>query len=294
MPTTPHDDAGGFDAALVADVLDDALRGHPRAGDARAANRIYGIGGLQGSGKSTLARQVAALAAARGITTAIVSVDDVYLDPDARLALARRVHPLFATRGPPGTHDIALACDTLDSLRDGRPVALPRFDKARDRRHPAEAWPRVARVELVIVEGWCLGVPPQPAEDLIAPVNALERDEDRDGRWRRHVNDALANDYPALWRRIDRLLWLQGPGFDVVPAWRWQQELSRRAAEPEAPTQSRAQVERFVQHFERISRHALARLHGMADRVIRLDAQRRPVAEDGVEGGEADCSLRSG
>ncbi len=276
MPNALHDDAEGFSDALVGDVLDDALAIDAPDGGARTAARIFGIGGLQGSGKSTLARQVAAFAERRGIATAIVSIDDVYLDPDARARLARRVHPLFATRGPPGTHDVTLACETLDALRDGRDVALPRFDKAHDRRHPRAAWPRVARVELVIVEGWCLGVPPQRDDALVTPINALERDEDGDGRWRRHVNATLADDYPSLWQRIDRLLWLQGPGFEVVPSWRWQQELSRRAGEPDAPTMSRADVDRFVQHFERVSRHALAMLPGMADRVIRLDAQRVP------------------
>src|SRR5688500_15694753 len=87
----------GFDAALVARVLDDALAHR---------SRIHAIAGLQGSGKSTLAAQVAALACERGLRVAVLSVDDFYLGRRERLALARRVHPLLATRGPPGTHDV--------------------------------------------------------------------------------------------------------------------------------------------------------------------------------------------
>ena len=40
----------------------------------------------------------------------------------------------------------------------------------------------------------------------------------------------------------------------------------------------RVQLERFIQHYERTSRHLLATLPATADRVIRLDEARRPVA----------------
>jgi D-glycerate 3-kinase len=259
MATTPH----GFPEPFVARCLDGALA---------AGARVFGITGLQGTGKSTLAAQVADLGRRRGIAVATLSIDDAYLDHDERAALAREVHPLLATRGPPGTHDVGLAADTLDALREGRRVALPRFDKLGDRRLPRARWPQAGPVELTVFEGWFLGTPPQDDAELEAPINALERDEDTDRRWRRHCNDALARDYPALWRRIDRLLFLQGPGFDIVPQWRWQQEQSLQAQDPGRQGMTRAQVERFVQFFERTSRQAMRTLPGIADEVVRLDA----------------------
>ncbi|TYT25662.1 kinase [Luteimonas viscosa] len=257
----------GFDEAFVAGVLDDAL-----AHDAR----VYGLSGLQGTGKSTLAAQLVAAADMRGLRAVALSLDAFYLDLPQRRRLARRVHPLLATRGPPGTHEVALACTTLDALRDGDSVTLPAFDKLGDRRLPRTRWRRVADVDLVVFEGWCLGTPPQDADALRVPVNALEREEDPDGRWRGFGNDALARDYPALWRRVDRLLFLQPPGFEVVPRWRWQQEQALQAREPSRPGMTRAQVERFVQHYERVSRHALRALPAIADVVVALDADRRP------------------
>ena len=258
----PH----GFPDALVACVLDDALE---------AGAEVYGISGLQGSGKSTLAAQLVAAAQARGLRAVAVSIDDFYLDPPERQRLAREVHPLLATRGPPGTHDLALACDTLDALRCGRAVAVPAFDKLADRRLPRPSW-RCEAADLVVFEGWFLGTPAEPEAALQTPANALERDEDADGRWRRHVNAALARVYPALWRRIVRLLFLQPPGFDVVPAWRWQQEEALQARNPSRAGMTREQVERFVQHYERVSRQALRTLPGLAEAVVALDAQRRP------------------
>ena len=158
------------------------------------------------------------------------------------------MHPLLATRGPPGTHDVALACATLDALRRGDAVRLPAFDKLADRRVPEARWRDTAGAELVVFEGWCLGTPAQPDGALDEPVNALEREEDADGTWRRFCNDALARDYPALWQRIDRLVFLQPPGFDIVPEWRWQQEQSLQATDPSRMGMTRAQVERFVRH----------------------------------------------
>ncbi len=263
-PAPPH----GFGDALVAGALDAAL-----AHEAR----IFGISGLQGTGKSTLAAQLVEAAGARGIHAVALSLDDFYLDRPERGRLAREVHPLLATRGPPGTHDVALACAVLDALRAGARVRLPAFDKLGDRRLPADRWREARDVELVVFEGWCLGTPAEPEAALAGPVNALERGEDRDGRWRRWCNDALARDYPALWRRIDHLLFLQPPGFDVVSEWRWQQECALQAAQPGRAAMTRAGVERFVQHYERVSRQALRTLPAIADAVLRLDAARRPV-----------------
>lgn len=258
----------GFSPAFVAAVLADALdRG----------SRIYAIAGLQGSGKSTLAAQVAALAAGQGLRVAVASIDDFYLTRDQRLRLAREIHPLLATRGPPGTHDPALARETLRTLRRGEPCALPRFDKLADDRAPRSQWPMASGADLVLFEGWFLRTPPQTEAELVEPINALERDEDADGVWRRYCNDALDRDYSAIWEAIDRLLWLRGPGFDAVPQWRWQQEQSLQRSDPARTAMTRPQVERFVQHFERVSRQAWRTLPGIADWTVELDAQRRPT-----------------
>ena len=258
----------GFADDLVARLLDGALA-------ARA--KVFGISGLQGSGKSTLAAQLVDAASARGLCAVAVSVDDFYLDRPQRQRLARQVHPLLATRGPPGTHDLPLACRTLDALCSGGHARLPAFDKLGDRRLPAQQWREAHAVDLVVFEGWFLGTPPEPDAALRTPANALERDEDLDGTWRRHCNAALARDYPALWQRIDRLLFLQPPGFEVVPEWRWQQEQALQAQHPSRPGMTRAQVGRFVQHYERVSRQALGTLPAIADMVVALDAARRPV-----------------
>jgi D-glycerate 3-kinase len=191
--------------------------------------------------------------------------------------LGRDIHPLLATRGVPGTHDLHLLLSTLDALVGPSthwPLAVPRFDKGRDDRAPREQWQHVdGPPDLVIFEGWCLGVPPQEDIELGLPVNALERDEDADGTWRNFVNSQLAA-YAAAWARIDRLAVLQAPGWDVVRTWRGQAEREHAGA-PRAMND--AELDRFLSHYERISHHALRTLPARADILVELDASRTPI-----------------
>lgn len=264
--------AKGFPETLAEQALDDALA-------SGADVPVLAISGLQGSGKSTLAAQVVERARARGLCAATLSIDDVYLTRAQRQRLARQVHPLLITRGPPGTHDLELAHSVLDQVVGREHVALPRFDKLADERLPEAAWQVAERpLDLLVFEGWFLGTPAQPEDALDPALNALEREADADGRWRRWCNRQLATAYPSLWQRCDRLWFLQPPDFSVVPRWRWQQEQNLQAAQPGRHGMTRPQLERFVQYYERVSRHALQTLPARADRSVVLDAQRRVQA----------------
>lgn len=269
MSHSTHAPSSEFGLGFVIEALDAAL-------SVEKPVPVFAITGLQGSGKSTLAAQMAALAQSRGKQVAVLSIDDFYLGKAERGRLANTAHPLLSTRGPPGTHDVALAMETLESLRAGVDTRLPRFDKLADDRLPTGIWPRTqGHCDAVILEGWFLGTPAQSAAELITPINTLERYEDADGGWRTWCNGSLARDYPPLWQQMDALWFLQGPGFDVVPDWRWQQEQALQAGDPHRAAMTRAGVERFIQFFERVSRQALRTLPAIADRTITLDKQRR-------------------
>lgn len=244
---------------------------------------MLGVAGAQGSGKSTIALGVAERMAARGVACALLSLDDLYLTRAERERLASDVHPLLCTRGVPGTHDVALGLGVIDALARGEDAALPRFDKAMDDRTPEASWPRAPKdTRLLVLEGWCVGARPQEAAALARPVNALEAREDADGCWRAYVNRALAGDYQALFGRIDTLAFLAAPGFEVVARWRGEQEDALRAHGGGAGVMDAATLERFIQHYERITRAMLGEMPGRADVVVRLGVDRRAV---GVLGG---------
>ena len=239
---------------------------------------IAGVCGAQGSGKSTLCEALARLLRRRGMRIAVLSLDDLYLSRNARAQLAARVHPLFATRGPPGTHDVAQGLKLFDALSGTGDVALPRFDKAMDEPTPADHWPQIKTpADLILFEGWCVGAVPEAAAALVLPVNRLEAERDPTGVWRAFANDALAGPYQDLFSRIDHLTLLRAPSFEIVAQWRWRQEERLRArlqaqGNDASRTMDRAQIAAFIQLYERLTRHILATLPDRADLVVDLEA----------------------
>lgn len=241
----------------------------------RSAGRaiVVGINGSQGSGKSTFCLFAEKLLQQQhGLHTATLSIDDLYLGLAQRRVLADAVHPLFAVRGVPGTHDVALGLRTIDGLtRKTGQLRVPRFDKASDDRVAAEACPIITTpVDVVLFEGWCVAAAPEDTAALAAPINALEEDEDAAGVWRRHANDRLGDDYRALFAPIDLLIMLQPPGFEVVTGWRQLQERKLRARAGQGMND--AEVARFVMHYERLTRHILATMPARANIVVSIDA----------------------
>ena len=242
---------------------------------------LVGISGAQGSGKSTLV-QLLALILEKGfdLRVATLSIDDLYLPRNDRQELARTVHPLLATRGVPGTHDVRLGIDILQNLRrlgEGQSIRLPRFDKANDDRLPSTEWSQVqGPVDLILFEGWCLGARPQPEYALKIGVNDLEECEDAHYAWRSHVNRHLASDYAELFSMLDRLVFLQAPSWESVFIWRSRQEQQLAASTPD-PQGSRimdtSQLRRFVQNYERITRLMLATMPGFADLNVELGVE---------------------
>lgn len=232
---------------------------------------VVGIAGPQGAGKTTLVKAYAAFHP----QTAHFSLDDVYLDTSERRKLAAAIHPLFATRGPPGTHDLALFGQTLDALQSADPdsrTLLPAFDKVTDNPAPKARRPVFeGRPQMILVDGWCLGATAQPADDLEKPVNRLETVEDERGKWRRAIDDYLTIPYAMEFQRLDAILYLRAPSFEIIHEWRCQQEeglLGRSLT-----IKDRDRIGRFIQHYERITRHMMAGGR-RADIEIQLDARR--------------------
>jgi D-glycerate 3-kinase len=245
---------------------------------------VAGICGAQGSGKSTMAAGLqAVLEHCAELHTAVLSIDDFYLSKTARQALAHDVHPLFATRGVPGTHDVARAAQTISALAalgPGETVALPSFSKADDDVVPERLWPLfTGKPDIILLEGWCAGARPEPDDALATPVNMLERAEDREGIWRHAVNDALAGPYHRLFGRLDMLLLIAAPGFDHILSWRREQErkLAERIRSGEidgAAIMDDRALSRFVMHYERLTRHILREMPARADGVLTLGGNR--------------------
>lgn len=205
-----------------------------------------------------------------------LSLDDVYLTRSERAVMAREIHPLFAVRGPPGTHDLDLLERTITALSTAGPddqTLIPVFDKLADDRAPVHAWRRFAgRPAAILIDGWCLGATVQAAQ--ASPLNALERLKDPDGVWRGAIERFVGGVYLDLASRLDQTVFLRAPGFDVVLDWRCEQEegLRGRALSPA----EREGMAAFVRHFERLTRGMIDGAV-LANIVVQLDRNRLPV-----------------
>ena len=161
---------------------------------------------------------------------------------------------------------------SISSASAADEMPLPRFDKSRDDRAYPDAWPVITGpVDLVVLEGWCVGSLPQDEDALTTPINELERDQDTDGTWRSYVNDSLADAYANLFARLDALLFLRAPNFDAVYRWRCEQEEKLAATSSGARIMDEEQVAKFIQFFERLTRHNLETVPAIADVVLELD-----------------------
>jgi D-glycerate 3-kinase len=245
---------------------------------------LLGISGAQGTGKSTLADFLAvAMEVSAGWRVAVLSLDDFYLTRAKRRKLAADVHPLLMTRGVPGTHDLQLLSGCLSKLRTlatDETLTLPRFDKGRDDRARPGSWPVVrGSIDAILLEGWCIGCPPQADDALLQPVNALERERDADGTWRRFVNEMQAGPYAELFAELDRLIYLDAPDFAAIHHWRLEQEqkLAARRNQDDFAVMDESALAMFIQHYERITLNCLEFLPGRADVVLELDAEHNGV-----------------
>ncbi|WP_215398785.1 kinase [Rheinheimera oceanensis] len=232
---------------------------------------VIGISGAQGSGKSTLAAMLVQMFSATGCSAAAVSLDDYYLSKAQRRQLAANVHPLLAQRGVPGTHNITQALADAKAVLAGVTVTLPQFDKALD--EPAAALP-AQTLDILIVEGWCLGVPAQTEAELATPVNELEAKADTDGRWRRYVNTLLAGPYAEYWQLLTPLIWLQAPDWDCVCRWRAKQE--QQLWQRRGTGMTEAELTSFMLPFQRLTQASWQQLPQQASYIIALDKHQQP------------------
>ena len=191
---------------------------------------FLGLSGGQGSGKTTTAGIIKIILKKFFKRRVYVgSIDDFYKTFKNRKKMSEKIHPLFRTRGVPGTHDVNLINKFFVSIKRKKfkKIKLPKFQKASDDRMKKKNWFNIKKKpEIVILEGWCVGAKPQTNSLIKKPVNILEKYEDKDLKWRRYVNEKLKKEYKKFFSMIDNLIFIKIPNFSVVFKWRLLQENS--------------------------------------------------------------------
>ncbi len=241
--------------------------------------KIIALTGGQGSGKSTISKILKIiLKQGFGLNTVIFSIDDFYKTFDERKKMSKKVSSLFLTRGVPGTHDTKLLFRCLKNLTKSnfKRLKIPRFDKSTDNRMSKNKWQKInLKPNIIIFEGWCIGVGPQKNKDLLSPINTLEKEEDKKKIWRNRVNKELKNDYKKIFNLVDKFIFLKVPSFKHVYKWRLLQEKKLRLTGKGKKTMSDNQIKRFIMFYERLTKHMLKNFDNKADSIIKIDNKHR-------------------
>ncbi|MBU1620698.1 MAG: kinase [Gammaproteobacteria bacterium] len=233
---------------------------------------IIGISGAQGSGKSSLAAALQQLWSGFGVQADVVSLDDYYLEPAHRLKRARLWHPLFAERGVPGTHDTELLLSQLQGFKRAEPQHWRRYNKGQDKVATATS---ATKAKLLILEGWCIGLKPQPDSELHHCINKLEQQQDPEALWRYQVNQQLAGDYQLVWQQLEQLIWLNAPDWQAVCRWRaWQEQPLQQLGRGKSP----AQLDAFMLYFQRLTQESWQQLPQCADFILELDQEHNLIS----------------
>ena len=237
---------------------------------------FLGFSGGQGSGKTTVAKILKIILKnffKRKIY--ISSIDDFYKTLKDRNKMSYTTHPLFKTRGVPGTHDINLVKKFFSFIKKKKfkKTKLPKFDKSIDDRLKKKYWYNIKeKPEIVILEGWCVGAKPQSNSLIKKPINILEKYEDKNLIWRKHINERLKREYKKLFEMIDYYIFMKIPNFHMVFKWRLLQENKlRKKSRFKKKIMPYNKIKRFIMFYQRITLQMIKDLSKSASIVMLLN-----------------------
>ena len=163
---------------------------------------IVGLAGGQGTGKTTISSIIKIILEKYfKFKVFKISIDDFYKTRKERLNLSKKVHPMLAIRGVPGTHDIQMMLNFFKKVKSKKfkKIDLPNFNKAVDDRFPKKNWYNInEKPDVIIFEGWCVGAKSELNKTLKRHINSLEKVNDQKLIWRKYVNQQLKTKYKKL------------------------------------------------------------------------------------------------
>ena len=185
------------------------------------------------------------------------------------------INPLLKTRRVPGTHDVNLIKKFFDFIKKKKfkKFKLPKFDKSIDDRLKKKYWFNIKeKPEIIILEGWCVGAKPQSISLLKKPINILEKNEDKNLMWRKHVNQKLKKEYKKLFAMIDYFIFMKTPNFNMVFKWRLIQEKKLiKRLHSSKKIMSYNEIKRFIMFYERVTLQMLKDMPKIASVVLSLN-----------------------
>ena len=183
--------------------------------------KIIGLSALPGTGKTTLGKWLEAISLKLNFKIAVISIDDFYL-PSHEMKLAINNNPWNVSRGFPGSHSVKLMQEKLVNWKINGELNVPVFDKSLrnglgDRSH----W-RLDNPDLLILEGWFLGIEPFSLDPNYQSINSLELSP-HETSYRFKIQKDL-KEYLEVWSLIDNIWHLKPLNFEYLNLWKSNQE----------------------------------------------------------------------
>ncbi len=240
---------------------------------------LLGLSASQGSGKTTVATILSIiLKIFFKRKVCVISIDDFYKTLNDRKKMAKNKHPLFETRGVPGTHDIDLLKNFFISAKQEnfKSTILPKFNKSNDDRFKKKYWHIIKKKpEIILLEGWCVGAKAEAFSSLKKPINNLEKYEDKFLIWRKFVNKKLKKEYKKVFSMIDYYIFMKVPNFKMVFKWRLLQEKKlKKNSRYKNKIMSYNNIKRFIMFYQRITLQMVEDLSKSASIVLFLKKNR--------------------
>ena len=185
--------------------------------------QIIGISALPGTGKSTLGLFLEKLSLKLNIKIKSISIDDFYL-PKEEMVLAVKDNPWNVSRGFPGSHSTDLMKKKLYIWKETGELNVPIYDKSLNKGLGDRSYWINDRPDLVVIEGWFLGVRPfnieideNENEKIYPPLSSKEK------AYRLKIQNNL-KEYIDIWKLVDMVWHLKPEKFNYLNLWKRQQE----------------------------------------------------------------------
>ena len=192
--------------------------------------KIIGISALPGTGKTTLGKWLETISLNLDFKIVVISIDDFYL-PSDEMKLAIKNNPWNVSRGFPGSHSVKLMHDKLLNWKISGELNVPVFDKSLRGGLGDRSYWRSDNPDLLIIEGWFLGIEPLSIDINELQIKSLDLSPD-ESLYRFNIQKNL-HSYLDVWSLIDYIWHLKPLKFEYMNMWKSNQEkemLSRKGS----------------------------------------------------------------
>ena len=240
---------------------------------------FVGLAGGQGTGKTTISSLIRIILIKYfKLKVFRISIDDFYKTRKERINLSKRIHPMFITRGVPGTHDIDMMLSFFKRVksRKFKKIKLPTFNKAIDDRFNKKYWYDLKeKPDVIIFEGWCVGAKSEGNNSLRKTINSMEKTKDQKQIWRKYVNQQLKSKYKNLYSQLNCLIFLKAKNFSILQKWRLKQERKLKIKSKnklKTKIMNKEDVLNFMQTYQRITQNMFKNTSKYASVIFNLSS----------------------